>query len=273
LKIKTSAFDVKTREKKLARYLGFDAAFEFKTSNDPARFGPGTSLRPAPDPASSYSDLSETDAVRTAADIVMSEPLANSEASEAQVSRVAGELFSLASPMLAEYMPCELRLMGVRVASFRGAQATLERGQQRIGKFFETGTVSQQTTLIPDIERSSFGKKELDKAADRPAQYAKDAGSLDVVDICDSDEEMANFPQQNCDADIVRGSVPCPVCGANVMIADAEAHVNAHYDSPSVNLRAQPAAQRATKDTDAVRGQKRKNVCTLLQWAQKTYKK
>merc|ERR1712003_539294 len=64
---------------------------------------------------------------------------------EIQVSRVASELLAVVSPMLEEFFPCELRLMGVRVSSFRGAQATLERGQQRLGRFFRIGTGANST--------------------------------------------------------------------------------------------------------------------------------
>nr|QDO16285.1 DNA polymerase kappa [Lingulodinium polyedra] len=140
LKVKTSAFEVRNKERRCPRFVGFDPSFGHGEAPRRSRAlqGPGASWKgrdlegdEAPAPGSDAGDPAAS--ARQAAGEVSAEDAAN----EAEVARVAEELFALALPFLEEQLPGELRLMGVRVSSFRGAKATLERGQQQLGRFFE----------------------------------------------------------------------------------------------------------------------------------------
>merc|ERR1711870_55321 len=145
--------------------------------------------------------------------------------------------------------------MGVRVASFRGAQETLERGQQQIGRFFQTGTNTSGQLGVAPTSASSNIPDIQDNSRPRGPTAVDD---LNVVEICDTDEEVETVPSKSCKADAVEETVDCPVCGKCVSIADAEAHVNAHYDGPNVQVERKPYVESATKDNHVVERKKRK---------------
>lgn len=117
---------------------------------------------------------------------------------EEEVERVSQELHALLLPLLIEQLPCTLRLMGVRASSFRDQKAVLHRGQQQLTKFFES--------------KSGGGK---------PSE--KPGGDRAVIDLDESDDEH-HTSSFTC----------CPVCGLQVLVVDADRHVNAHYDAPAV---------------------------------------
>merc|ERR1719433_373655 len=120
LKGKTSAFEVRTKEKRCPRFVGFDPGFAGAEC-------PRRKERAGQTASTPGVTLAEEDA-----------------AAEAEVVRVTAELVALVQPLLEEMMPCELRLMGVRVSSFRGAKATLQRGQQSLCRFLTAAAVSSQ---------------------------------------------------------------------------------------------------------------------------------
>jgi len=52
----------------------------------------------------------------------------------------------IAKPFLLAQLPLRLRLMGIRLANFKGAAAPLAKGQKKLSKFFQKGDVKTTTT-------------------------------------------------------------------------------------------------------------------------------
>merc|ERR1712086_261802 len=96
--------------------------------------GPGVSWRPV-----------DSDQVETASVNCKPEDVASKAEDDAQnaveLARMLAELFSQG--------PCALRLMGVRMSSFRGAQATLEKGQKRLDGFFASSSKPPESEGCP----------------------------------------------------------------------------------------------------------------------------
>eukprot|EP00927_Polykrikos_kofoidii_P036880 TRINITY_DN31097_c0_g1_i1.p1 TRINITY_DN31097_c0_g1~~TRINITY_DN31097_c0_g1_i1.p1 ORF type:complete len:880 (-),score=138.48 TRINITY_DN31097_c0_g1_i1:287-2926(-) len=132
LKLKSSSFDMRNKQANCSHYIGFPPSFGIDGSLPRKRgaLGPGSSWSTA---VVGFDGTADTG---VAAQDLGNDFVAEDAANEAELSRVANELLALLQPHLEAEMPCELRLMGVRVASFRDARATLERGQQRLGRFF-----------------------------------------------------------------------------------------------------------------------------------------
>jgi len=159
---------------------------------------------------------------------------------EGDVLRVAEELVALTMPHLEAELPCQLRLMGVRVSSFRDAQTTLERGQQCLGRFLSRGEAqcrghddsvhaSNKVECIdlslPDVSGDGEPKTrevqrlrrddEVSLSVCRTQSGPLPAGSVECVSIDDAVDPV---------------DVQCPICGAQVAVHVADQHVNAHYE-------------------------------------------
>jgi len=156
LKLKTSAFEVKSREKRCQRFIGFDAEFGRKRPDtDKLRqLGPGVALNPGSFQIAGTSNEGTPSkpvgglGANSAGDAVDKDALGDDVAGDVEVARVAAELYAIAGDMLQEFLPCELRLMGVRVSSFRGAQAALQKGQQQLGRFFREAVCQNSLCAI-----------------------------------------------------------------------------------------------------------------------------
>ena len=162
------------------------------------------------------------------------------EHAEQETARVTQELYKLLEPVLEEQFPCHLRLMGVRVSSFRDQRATLDKGQQLISFFQSKGSEQQEgptagagpdnlNTGMPKpqiqeanvIDLDSSQEDQRDKSRDPPVQsQSLPKGCLKRVV-----ERLASRRAKR----IRLSGVCCPVCGVRVPEDQANRHVNAHY--------------------------------------------
>lgn len=55
---------------------------------------------------------------------------------EASVAKVSDEIYRLLEPVLEEFLPAKLRLMGVRISGFRDQKTVLCKGQKQLQRFF-----------------------------------------------------------------------------------------------------------------------------------------
>ena len=152
LKLKTSSFEVRHKQVSSARPVGFDQTI-------------------------------------SAASAASADCAASVEAS---LLKVSDELFRLLEPVLEEFLPAKLRLMGVRISGFRDQRQVLCKGQKQLFGFFT--------------------KNKEDTSA--------------VIDVDSEEELLAEPPSKR-----PRDHVTCPVCGIAVPISQADSHVNAHYDA------------------------------------------
>jgi len=230
LKLKTSSFEVRNKEKRLTHFIGFESDF-----------GAACSLQ--------SKDPSRKAAVSHHADDA---PQVEDSVFDAEVSRVGGELHAVLSPLLDEQLPCELRLMGVRVSGFRGAQSTLERGQQQLGRFFMGGHDATTSSSAKSLDSAAATKDAgQERQVEESHEYQQEVirsnvkRSAEVLEVDDDDDYedvhlLDNDPsciavQSSADAHTSacahKSDVRCPVCGAWVPTLEADEHVNNHYDA------------------------------------------
>ncbi|CAK0800660.1 unnamed protein product [Prorocentrum cordatum] len=189
LKTKTSTFVVRNRQVTCRQFLGFDVGFASRCppgnrGRPEEDLGPGTAFRRDEVPGASAG----AGAAPPAGEPLAETPaLAEDAAYEAEVSRVAGEMYSVLSAALEEQMPCSLRLLGVRVSAFRGQKASLGRGQRQLASFFAAkgsgragasglpeGRIaaamrSQHCEAVVDIAGDSDGAEHEEWPSERPA--------------------------------------------------------------------------------------------------------
>lgn len=130
---------------------------------------------------------------------------------EEEVARVTQELVKLLEPVLEGFLPCTLRLMGVRLSSFRDQKQMLLKGQRQLESFFST---KDEVRMDPPCA-----------GPDKTIEVIDDSDS----DLCQEAEEHAAasgpFRSKRRRMDLVS----CPVCGKCVEMSEADRHVNAHF--------------------------------------------
>lgn len=132
---------------------------------------------------------------------------------EEEVARVTQELVKLLEPVLEGFLPCTLRLMGVRLSSFRDQKQMLLKGQRQLGSFFSTKD---------EVRMDGPPCAEPDKTI----EVIDDSDS----DLCQFSEATEENAEQGPRSKRLRVKlVSCPVCGKGVEMSEADRHVNAHF--------------------------------------------
>eukprot|EP00435_Cladocopium_sp_Y103_P027055 s1977_g6.t1 len=141
------------------------------------------------------------------------------ENTEEEVNRVTQELFKLLEPVLESFLPCTLRLMGVRISSFRDQKQLLLKGQRQLCSFFSNS-------------RNEAAKDAVPLCADSRVPSAQE-----VIELLSEDEAEVMEPAETKDESKRRrvegkheiSSVLCPVCGKRLVMSEADGHVNGHF--------------------------------------------
>mmetsp|Transcript_67627 Transcript_67627/g.149752 ORF Transcript_67627/g.149752 Transcript_67627/m.149752 type:complete len:625 (-) Transcript_67627:34-1908(-) len=172
-------------------------------------------------------------------------------ATESEICRVAADLYRLLEPVLEEQMPCQFRLMGVRISSFRDQRAALDKGQKTLSSFFQgqgaghKNSSSSTVTVHPAVEVQKSEREaviDLDTSQEDASMESREQ-TRNLVGACiDSrlDLKHGKTEPRACLKRVVdslanRGKriraagVCCPVCGIRVPADEANQHVNAHY--------------------------------------------
>lgn len=146
-------------------------------------------------------------------DISRSAALPSSEAGEAGdfelLQRCALQLYDMISPD-----PVRLRGLGLaaRLGS-SGADGTNSRSPKKASAGTAgSGSIARWLRKAPEL-----GKQEPSKESTSLQEVAEPAEPADVVDLDAESQEIG-------------GQVPCPVCGRQIFSANADAHVNSHFD-------------------------------------------
>jgi len=174
------------------------------------------------------------------------------EHAEQETARVTQELYKLLEPVLEEQFPCHLRLMGVRVSSFRDQRATLDKGQQLISFFQSKGSEQPEGPPAGLGPGAGTGPDTLNTAMPQP-QKSQEANVIDLDSSQEDHRDKCRDPQpdegtvrsqsqlpKGCLKRVVErlasrakrirlSGVCCPVCGVRVPEDQANRHVNAHY--------------------------------------------
>lgn len=155
-------------------------------------------------------------------DISRSAALPNSEAGEAGdlevLQRCALQLYDMISPD-----PVRLRGLGLAARLGSGADGTNSRSPKKASAGTAgSGSIARWLRKAPEL-----GKQEPSKESTSLQEVAEPAEPADVVDLDAESQEIG-------------GQVPCPVCGRQIFSANADAHVNSHFDQSQAVQPVQP---------------------------------
>eukprot|EP00435_Cladocopium_sp_Y103_P029206 s793_g7.t1 len=169
-------------------------------------------------------------------DISRSSALPSAESSEAGdlevLQRCALQLYDMISPD-----PVRLRGLGLaaRLGS-SGADGSNSRSPKKAsaGTSAGSGSIARWLRKAPEL-RKQEPSKESTSLQEEPAEPAEPADVVDL-DALEHQELRGDFgrcsspPYGNIRSD----TVPCPVCGRQIPAANADAHVNSHFDQSAV---------------------------------------
>ncbi|CAE8608868.1 unnamed protein product [Polarella glacialis] len=191
LKTKASNFEVRNKQFNSVRAVGFSTDF-------------GSNA------------VSGGEAARETGEDASSQKIGDA-ACEAELARVAEDLYKLLEPALEEQYPCTLRLMGVRVSAFRGQKAVLQRGQQQLGSFFRTGrpgSVAESAHTLPAVSSAadlSSAKPDF-SLQEKPPVIDLDDGSPSLDD--EDDHRMAPAPAPASDVQGIHSECQHPAASS-----------------------------------------------------------